>query len=102
MYALIKQLNTSLNYNLVRNLVDLDQAPVVLVQVFVDLVQAYFPQGELISVVSRQVVAGLGLGLIGSVWSVFVRGGRRNRFVIHRLCVGRVGCIRAKGVSWLH
>ena len=55
------------------------QVPVVLVQVIVDLVQAHLPQGRLILVVSSQVVVGPGLGLIGFVWSVFVRGVRRNQ-----------------------
>ena len=49
---LFQQLH-ALNYNLVRALVVLVQAPVVHVQVLVDLVQAHLPQGGLISVVSR-------------------------------------------------
>ena len=39
-------------------LVVLVHVPVDLVQVFVDLVQAHFPQGGLLLVVSRQVVVG--------------------------------------------
>ena len=56
-------------------LVFLVHVPVDLVQVLVELVQAHSPQGGLLlSVVSRQVVVGPNLGLIGSVWLVFVRG----------------------------
>ena len=54
--------------------VDLVGALVALVQVLVDMVRAHSPQGGLLSVVSRQVVVGPNLGLIGSVWLVFVRG----------------------------
>ena len=63
----------------VRALVALVQAPVDLVPTLVDLFQAHPPQGGLISVVSRQVVVGPGFGLIGAVWSVFVRGVRRKQ-----------------------
>ena len=56
---------------------------------------------------SRQVVVGPGFGLIGSVWSVFVRGVKRKKaccsqFVRGLGVGGRVGCIWAKGVSWLY
>ena len=61
---------------MVRALVVLVQAPAHLVLVLVDLVQAHLSQRGVISVVSRQVGMGPGLGLIGSVWSVFVRGVR--------------------------
>ena len=77
---------------MVWSLVALVQTSVDLVHVLVDLVQAHPPKGGLILVVSRQVVLGPGLGLIGSVWSVFVSGMR---------VAGRVGYIWAKGGSWL-
>ena len=67
----------------------------------VDLVQAHLPQGGLILVVNRQGVAGPGLGLIGSVWLVFVKGVRRNQ-VCNSQVVRKVGCIRAERVSLLH
>ena len=62
------------------------QAHVDLIQTLVALVQAHPPQGGLIWMVKRQVVVGPGSGLVGAVWTVFVRGG--NRFVTYRLCVG--------------
>ena len=81
-------------------IVVLVQAPLDLVQIFDDLVQAHLPQGGLISVVRRQVVAGPALELIGSVWSVFVRGVRRKHVcysqVIRGLGVGLV-VFRPKG-----
>ena len=78
--------------DLVRALVVLVQAPAHLVQDLVDLVQAHLSQRGLISVVSRQVVVGPGLGLIGSVWSVFVRGVRREQ-----VCYSQV--VRGLGVG---
>ena len=64
---------------MVQALVVLVQALVDLVHVLVDLVQTHSPKGGLISVVSRQVTVGPGLGLVGSVLSVFVRGVRRKQ-----------------------
>ena len=49
---------------MVWSLVALAQALVDLAQVLVDLVQGHSPQVGLISVVSRQVVVGTGLGLM--------------------------------------
>ena len=76
----------------VKGIVVLVQAPVDLVHVLVYLVQAHCPQGGLISVVSRQVVVWPGLELIGSVWSVFVRGVRRKQ-----VCYSQV--VRGLGVG---
>ena len=45
------------------------------------MVQVHSPQGGLQLVVSRQVVVGPNLGLIGSVWLVFVRGARMKQVV---------------------
>ena len=70
-------------FDLVLALVALVHAPVDQVQVNVDLFQAHSSQGGLLSVVSRKVVVGPSLGLIGFVWSMFVRGRGRNRW-----CVG--------------
>ena len=71
------------NRVLVQDHVDLVQALVALVQAYVDLVQAlvslvqtHLPRGGLIWVVGRQVGVGPGYGLVGAVWSVFVRGVR--------------------------
>ena len=58
---------------MIHALVALVHAPVDLVQVLVDLVHAHSPHGGLLLVVSRQVVVRPRLGLIGSVWSEFVR-----------------------------
>ena len=91
----------SLHYNLVWALVALVQAPVFLVQVLVDLVQAHLPQGGLISVVS----SGARLWV---VWICFVgvcERGEEERGVLFTGCLwigGRLGCIRAKWVSWLY
>ena len=75
---------------MVRSLVALVQAPVDLVHVLVDLVQAHPPQRGLISVVSRQVVVGPVLGLIVSFWSIFVRKMRRKQVCFSKV-VGGVG-----------
>ena len=82
----------SLHYNLVWALVALVQAPVFLVQVLVDLVQAHLPQGGLISVVS----SGARLWV---VWICFVGVCERGEEEIGLLFTGgawvgsRVGCI---------
>ena len=77
-----------------RSLVALVHVPVDLVQVLVDLFQAHSPQGGLQWVVSRQAVVRPILGLIVSVWSVFVRGVRRKQVfysqVVQGLGVGLV------------
>ena len=79
---------------MVLSLVALVNVPVDLVQVLVDLVQANSPKGGLQSVVSRQVVVGPILGLVGSGWSVFVRGVRWKEVcysqVVRGLGVGMV------------
>ena len=76
-----------------------------LVQVLVDLVQAHSPPGGLQLVVSRQVVVGPILGLIGSVWSVFVRGVRRKQVCysqfVHGLGVGLVVSGRKGGAGYI-
>ena len=100
MHVLIQYLVQS-HVDRVWALVALVQAPVDLVPALVNLFQAHPPQGGLISVVGRQVVVGPGAGLVGAVWSVFVIGVRRKQvFYFH--VGGRVGCIWAKGVIWLH
>ena len=68
---------------MVQALVVLIHVPVDLGQVLVDLVQAHSPQEGFLSVVSRQVVVGPNLGLIGSVLVVFVKGRGGNS-----LCMG--------------
>ena len=91
--------------DLVWALVVLVQAPAHLVQDLVYLVQAHLSQRGLISVVSRQVVMGPGLGLIGSVWSVFVRGVRREQVcysqVVRGLGVGLVVSGRKEGAGYI-
>ena len=73
---------------MVWSLVGLVQAPVDLVHVLFDLVQAHPLQGGFILVVSRQVVVGPGLGLIGSVWWVFVRRVRRKQVCYSQVAGG--------------
>ena len=85
-------LNQTLHALFHKSLVALVQAPVDLVHVLVNLVLAHPSQGGLILVVSRRVVVGPGLGLIGSVWSVFVRGVRRKQ-----VCFSQV--VRGLGVG---
>ena len=88
---------------MVQALVFLVQALVDLVHILVDLVQVNPPQGGLVSVVSRQVVVGPGLGLIGSVWSVFVRGVRWKQVcysqVVRGLGVGLVVSRQKEGAG---
>ena len=76
---------------LVQAYVNLVQALVDLVQALVALVQAHLPQGGFIWVVRRQVVVP-GSGLVGAVWSVFVRWVRWKQVchlqVVHGLGVG--------------
>ena len=86
---------------------DLDRAlavlvhvPVDLVQVLVDLVQAHSPRGGLLSVESRQVVVGPNLGLIGSVWLVFLRGSGMKQ-VVRGFGVGLVVSGRKGGLATL-
>ena len=66
---------------MVGSLFALVHVPVDLVKVLVDLVQAHSPQVGLQLVVSRQVVVGPILELIGSVWLVLARGVRRKQVV---------------------
>ena len=55
--------------------------------------------------VSRQVVVGLDLVLIGSVWSVFVRGVRREQVcysqVVHGLGVGLIVLGQKGGAGYI-
>ena len=84
---------------LVQAHVGLVQALVALVQVLVDLVKAHSPQGGLLAVVSRQVVVGPCLELIGSFWSEFVRWAGMKQ-VVRGLGVGLVVSGQRGGVGY--